>query len=100
MTATQKLLPLEASARIQPKFTGHARRIWSHPPEGDVVRLTERRRAVLADKFGDLANLALTALFFGQAVGQGSFSLGVAIEGVAIWLVFMVATFFLEGERR
>lgn len=64
-----------------------------------MVRLTERRRAILGEKFGDLANYAVAALVFGQAVGQDSFSFGVGIAGVAIWLVFTGATFVLAGER-
>jgi len=63
-----------------------------------MVRLTERRRAVLAEKFGDLANFAVAALIFGQAVGQDSFSVRVGLAGFAIWLLFMGATFFLAGE--
>lgn len=63
-----------------------------------MVRLTKRRRAILAEKFGDLANLAVAALVFGQALGQDSFSLGVGLAGFAIWLLFMVATFVLAGE--
>lgn len=65
-----------------------------------MVRLTERRRAILAEKFGDLANYAVTALVFGQAVGQDSFSLGVGIAGVAIWLLFTAASFVLAGESQ
>ena len=33
-----------------------------------MLRLTRQRRQILAEKFGDLANLALAALVFGQAV--------------------------------
>jgi hypothetical protein len=65
-----------------------------------MVRLTERRRAILAEKFGDLANFAVAALVFGQAVGQGPFSLGVGLAGFGIWLLFMGATFFLIGDSR
>ncbi len=62
-----------------------------------MLRLTERRRAILAEKFGDLANFAVAALVFGQAVGQDPFSFGVGLAGFAIWLRFMVATFFPAG---
>lgn len=65
-----------------------------------MVRLTKRRRAVLAEKFGDLANFAVTALVFGQAVGQDAFSLGVGVAGIATWAVFMLITFALSGESR
>lgn len=65
-----------------------------------MVRLTERRRTILADKSGDLANYAVAALVFGQAVGQESFSVGVAFAGFSIQLVFAAATFVLAGEGR
>ena len=65
-----------------------------------MLRLTDRRRAILAEKFGDLANLALAALVFGQALGQGSFSSGVGVMGMAIWTVCITATFLLSGGRR
>ena len=62
-----------------------------------MVRLTTRRRAVLAEKFGDLANVAVAALVFGQALGQDTFSVGVALTGFGIWAAFMAATFVLAG---
>jgi hypothetical protein len=65
-----------------------------------MVRLTERRRAILADKSGDLANYAVAGLVFGQAVGQECFSIGLALAGFAVWLVLTVATFVLAGEGR
>ena len=65
-----------------------------------MVRLTERRRAVFAEKFGDLANYAIAGLVFGQAVGQDDFSLSAWLAGVATWLLFMGATFFLVGDSR
>jgi hypothetical protein len=65
-----------------------------------MVRLTERRRAILAEKFGDLANYAVTALVFGQAVSEDSFSVSMGLAGFGIWLLFMGGTFFLAGESR
>jgi len=38
-----------------------------------------------AEKFGDLANLAVAALVFGQALGQDTFSFGVGLAGFGIW---------------
>ncbi len=63
-----------------------------------MVRLTERRRAILAEKFGDLANLAIAALVFGQALGQGTFSLAVGLTGIVIWGGLMALVFALSGE--
>ena len=65
-----------------------------------MVRLTERRRAILAEKFGDLANFAVVALVFGQAVGQGNFSPSIAIVGIAAWIAFMAIAFALSGVSR
>ena len=65
-----------------------------------MVRLTERRRAVLAEKFGDLANFAAAALVFGQAVSETSFSLGIGVAGISLWAVLMAAAYFLAGESK
>jgi hypothetical protein len=62
-----------------------------------MVRLTERRRAILSEKFGDLANYALAALVFSQAVGQEPFSIGVAVAGFLIWFVFTAASYVVAG---
>jgi len=62
-----------------------------------MLGLTSRRRAVLAEKFGDLANLAFAALVFGQAVGDGAFSMWTAAAGSGIWLVAMAASYALAG---
>ena len=62
-----------------------------------MVRLTERRRAVLAEvrRPGKPGGRGLV---FGQALGQDTFSFGVGLAGFGIWSVFMSATFFLTGE--
>ena len=65
-----------------------------------MVRLTERRRLILAEKFGDLANLALAALVFGQVISQGGFSISIGLAGAAIWSVCIAATIFLAGESQ
>lgn len=65
-----------------------------------MLRLTKRRREILAEKFGDLANLALAGLFFGQAIAQRDFSPGIAVAGIAVWCLFMGITFALSGGHR
>jgi hypothetical protein len=62
-----------------------------------MARLTERRRAILSEEFGDLANYALAALVFSQAVGQESFSIGVALAGFLIWFGFTAVSYVLAG---
>ena len=65
-----------------------------------MVRLTERRRAFLAEKFGDLANLAVAAFLFGQAVGQDGFSVPMGVTGIVTWAVFTAIAFAMSGEGR
>jgi len=65
-----------------------------------MVRLSERRREYLAEKCGDLANLAIAALLFGQAVGQERFSSALGFAGIALWLLFMAFGTALKGDRR
>jgi hypothetical protein len=65
-----------------------------------MLRLTKQRRAILAEKFGDLATLAVAALVFGQAVGHDMFSLEAAAAGVAVWAVFTGLTYALAGGGR
>jgi hypothetical protein len=62
--------------------------------------LNERRREYLAEKFGDLANLAIAALVFGQAVSQNRFSSALGLAGMALWLVLTVIGFALKGGHR
>ena len=62
-----------------------------------MLRLSERRRALLAEKFGDLANLAVVALVFGQAIGQEMFSLRLGATGTAIWSLLTAYAIVLSG---
>ena len=63
-----------------------------------MLRLTERRRELLAEKLADLANLAVAALVFGQALGQ-DYSLTLALVGIAAWTTFVIAAYILSGEH-
>lgn len=65
-----------------------------------MVRLTEERRELLAERFAELANFAVAGLVFGQAVGQETFSAGIALAGMAIWLIFMVFSLALKGAHQ
>lgn len=64
-----------------------------------MVRWTERRRAFLAEMFGDLGNFAVAGLVFGQTVGQSGFSVTVGLVGIAIWAAFTGIAFALSEER-
>jgi len=65
-----------------------------------MLRLTERRRAILAEKFGDLANMAVAGLVFGQIIGSDAFSVGVAVAGFLIWSVFLAGAYYMAGESQ
>jgi hypothetical protein len=64
-----------------------------------MVRLTERQRAVLADKFPDFGNVAAAALAFGQAFSDDAFSTALALLGVGIWGTFMIAAVFVASKE-
>lgn len=65
-----------------------------------MLRLTKTRRAILAEKFGDLGNLAVAALVFGQAVADDRFSLVLGVAGIATWTLLTAATYLLSGESQ
>ncbi|MBI4266717.1 MAG: hypothetical protein HY657_20305 [Acidobacteria bacterium] len=50
-----------------------------------MLRLTERRRAVVIEKLPDLANLILGSTFLGQFLTDRPFSIVLAAAGVGVW---------------
>jgi len=54
----------------------------------------------LVEKSADLANFAVAGLVFGQAVGQETFSPGIGLAGMAIWLGLMTFAYALRGDSR
>lgn len=62
-----------------------------------MLRLTKPRREILAEKFGDLGNLAAAALVFGQAIAEDRFSLIRGVAGIVTWALFTAATYLLSG---
>ena len=63
-----------------------------------MLRLSQRQRAVLADKVPDAANLALGALFFGQLLAERPFSSWLALLGVACWVGFFVLGLYFAAD--
>jgi len=63
-----------------------------------MLRLTERRRTVLADKLPDAANVALGALGFGQFLGEGPYSIVIPATGILLWIVLMVAALLCSED--
>jgi hypothetical protein len=55
---------------------------------------------LLADKLLDAANLALAGLFFAQFVTGTSFSVWLAVLGLATWTAFLGLGVLLAGGRR
>ena len=53
-----------------------------------------------ADKFPDFANVAVGALVFGQAFSDYRFSVGLAVIGVALWVIFMTVSVKSRGQAR
>ena len=65
-----------------------------------MLRLTPARRALLADKFPDLANLFAGGFVVGQSVGGSGGSVLVLVLGLVLWAVFMgFALLIAEDER-
>jgi len=62
-----------------------------------MLRLTSEQRALLADKFAELANLAVAALVFGQALGSSEWSIMVAVLGVTLWALLTGIAIVLTG---
>lgn len=61
-----------------------------------MLVLKRAQRAMFADKLPDLANLAVGALVFGQALSD-EFSPSVAWLGVALWVVCISWAAVLSG---
>jgi hypothetical protein len=65
-----------------------------------MLGLNPEQRAVIVDKWPDLANLAMGGLVFGQFLSDEPFSLRVALGGVAVWIAMMMVVLKLAGGPR
>lgn len=65
-----------------------------------MVRLSAGRRALLADKVSDVANVAAGAMVFGQFLSDRPFSISRMLVGGIIWM-FLVgcAVAIREGKE-
>ena len=54
-----------------------------------MLVLTDERRRYVAEGLRGVANLAAGAMIFGQVVGTASFSRGVAVVGLSVWVGLM-----------
>ena len=64
-----------------------------------MLRLTARRRAVLADKVPDIVNLITAAIFIGLVVGEPRSSWALVALGFGVWsIVMLFAVIIAEGK--
>ena len=66
---------------------------------GDVARLTDRQRALFGEKLLELANYAVTALIFGQLVGQARISSLLTMLGFGIYVAVVLVGLWLAGGK-
>jgi len=64
-----------------------------------MVRLSRTQRTLLAETLRDIANLAAGAMVFGQFLADAMFSTGVALGGVAVWIVLVVTAVRYASEE-
>jgi hypothetical protein len=62
-----------------------------------MLRLNAEQRSTFGEKLLDLANLAATALVFGQFVGQAPPSWMVMVGGVGVWVALVSVALWLKG---
>lgn len=65
-----------------------------------MVRLRQRKRALVAETLRDIANIAAGAMVFGQFLADAMFSASVAFGGMALWFVFVGCAILLATEGR
>ncbi|HLF13197.1 MAG TPA: hypothetical protein VJA26_18505 [Gammaproteobacteria bacterium] len=64
-----------------------------------MVRLGRTQRTLLAEKVCDMANLAAGAMVFGQFLADARFSTGVALGGMAVWIVLVLTALRATSEE-
>ena len=62
-----------------------------------MLRLKTGQRQMLVDKFPDVANLVVAALFLGQFLSERPFSLILALFGIAAWTVLTGFALIVAG---
>jgi hypothetical protein len=62
-----------------------------------MLRLKSGQRTFLAEKLGDLANVAAGALIFGQVLSGGRFSPVLAVIGGIVWIMTTGFALILGG---
>ena len=65
-----------------------------------MLLLNDAQRALLTDKVPDVANLAVSGLFFGQFLGDRPFSLTLALYGLGSWAVLFAWAVMLAARKK
>jgi hypothetical protein len=65
-----------------------------------MLRLNDAQRAVLVQAIPAVAHLAVGAMVFGQFLRQQPFSAGLALAGIAFWVVFVSITVVFAGGKQ
>lgn len=65
-----------------------------------MIELNAKRRALIADKLFDVANVGVGGMVFGQFLSEQPFSVVLALTGVAIWVTLFVVSVAIEGRTR
>ena len=64
-----------------------------------MLRWTQEQRALLAETFRDIANIAAGAMVFGQFLGERAFSPALALLGVAVWACLVLFALAVAGRK-
>lgn len=64
-----------------------------------MVRLSRSQRTLLAETLRDIGNIAAGAMVFGQFLAGATFSTGVALSGMWVWIVLVLAALWLASEE-
>ena len=64
-----------------------------------MLRLTRRRRALLAEKVTDVANLITAAIVIGYALGESDVSWPVVIAALAFWAALLGFALWIAEDK-
>ena len=64
-----------------------------------MVRLSGSQRTLLAETLRDIGNVAAGAMVFGQFLAGAMFSIGVALGGMAVWIVLVLTALRAASEE-
>lgn len=65
-----------------------------------MIGLSDKQRALLADKLPDLANLVVGTLVFGQALSEHQFSIALSLLGFGLWSVLIYLAGILVERKK